>query len=70
MSSAGVIWSLARIRTGDGEIRNGPILSINPEIKIQAANFALRPFLILAEEFPLKIFGNPGLEGLPGSDVP
>ena len=42
---------LARIRTSDGEIRNGPILSIDPEIKIQAANFALRPLLVVAMSF-------------------
>src|SRR5258708_5273462 len=42
---------LTIIHTGDGEMGNGPVLTINPEIEIQAANFALRLSLVIAQEF-------------------
>src|SRR5215472_12492343 len=42
-------WAL--IPAGDGEIGNLPVLTIDPEIEIQTANFALRLSPILTKEF-------------------
>src|SRR5271154_61770 len=42
---------LTRIRAGDREMGNCPVLGIDPEHEIQTADFALRLSLIIAQEF-------------------
>ncbi len=42
---------LPLIRGRDGQMRNCPVLSIDPEIEIQTANFALRLSPVIAHEF-------------------
>lgn len=42
---------LRLIRAGDGEVGNCPVLGIDPENEIQAANFALRLALVIKQEF-------------------
>ncbi len=41
----------ARVSARDTQIRDGPILAIHPEVEIQAANFALRSFPVVLDEF-------------------
>src|SRR5258708_6746992 len=42
---------LPLIHTGDLEMGNCPVLSIDPENEVQTSNFALRLSLIVAQEF-------------------